>query len=299
MPHLVPHAARVPVVLALLTSGAYATDFRAIGDIRRGLFPPLLLDSYSVQGALGAGGGIFHDEFGPGQASWHANMNSLADIGGLRAHAFASIIRPSDAPVPFGGEYNAGGYAIADFTDFFIPGTPGTTVPGSVRLHVHGSLAEGTSAGTDGRHLSVNTSVQLTINAPGASDGGFITHNVDNGTPNPPIESGLLVGFDGDDTVVTRIFNLPVNEPFNLSLILSAVTNLNYNSNEPTFSMQGNVDFGSTVTFATDGPAFLLPDGFTINSASAGIVDGFYVVPAPGGAVLLGLGALGAARRRR
>lgn len=286
------------VAVLSFAAWAQATDFLAVGDIRRGLPPLAVLDEYEVTGFLQAGGGAFHDEFGPGETSWHAQADSLADIGGVRAHTYASIIRPSDAFVPAGGQYNAGVYAVANFTDFFIEGTPGTTTPGRVRLHVHGSMGNGTSAGTQGRSLTANTTVGLTVNVPGASDGGSMTLSTTNGTPTL-FESGMLTGFDGDETLVTVLFNLPVGEAFTLSLILSAVTNLNYNSDEPTFSMQGNVEFQNTVTFATDGPAFELPAGFTINAPSAGIVDNRYVVPGPGALGLLGAGALAAAGRRR
>jgi hypothetical protein len=68
-------------------------------------------------------------------------------------------------------------------------------------------------------------------------------------------------------------------------------------------------DFGSALNFPTDGPVFDLPDGFSVNSVDAEVVDNLFVgtppifVPEPNAALMMAVGAgvltlLQRARRR-
>lgn len=86
-----------------------------------------------------------------------------------------------------------------------------------------------------------------------------------------------------------RLF--PVNTPFSIGLILEAAANA-------TPGTSAYAAFLHTLSFATDGPVFDLPAGFTVNSVDGGIVDNRFFpspVPLPGTLLLLSAGLAGLA----
>lgn len=252
----------------------HASEFFVFGNITRQIpRDPIILDSYELIAGLSAGHRINHDQFEPGEPSWHAQADSLADSGGVRAHAFVSLFKPSTRPIEPGGTYSASAFARATFNDFVIDG-PGNSVVAPIRFRVTGSLSAGASAATENRRNTAtsNALVSFRINN-GASNGGTIGQFVDNGVSSPLTTTGLLTGFDGDDILTIPDLLLPVGSLFSVSMELTVQTILSYNSFEPTFTSSANVAFDHTVTFATDGAIFGLPEGYTVNSVSARIVD--------------------------
>ena len=111
-----------------------------------------------------------------------------------------------------------------------------------------------------------------------------------------------FTGFGSSGNVQTSVWPLPVGTGFTLTLVLqssAAVEAL------PSDCYLTNVlsDFGDTLSFATD-PVFGLPDGYSSNSADAGILGNLYATPVPEPAcgALAALGLLivaGRASRRR
>jgi len=261
---------------------------------------PFVLDSYALTAGLQAGKIINHDEFGPDQPSLHAQANSLADRGGARAHAFVSIIKPSDTNIFPGGAYAAGAFARATFPDFIIDG-PTSTVVTPMHFHVTGEQTVGSSAGTNGRSNNATSSVQLSLsvfegNTSFGSLGGFNTIQVVNGTPAPLFGAGIMLGFDGDEIFTIPDMVLPVGTPFTVEIELQASSVLDYNSTEPAFTAVSNTAFDSTAAFVNDRPIFGLPAGYSANSISAGVVNNRLApVPLPPALWLLASGMLVAA----
>lgn len=104
-------------------------------------------------------------------------------------------------------------------------------------------------------------------------------------------------------------FEARVGEAFSLSL--SAKTEVGtkggpsgpgsgYNTATASAVMAFSLDAASETSFVPGRTAFVLPDGFTANSADFGIVDNqLAAVPAPGALALLGFAGLSVRRRRR
>ena len=92
---------------------------------------------------------------------------------------------------------------------------------------------------------------------------------------------------------------VPVGSSFNVSLQLNVSATAYYSvtgSSGPgpyTLDLFSLSDFSNTLKFSTVGPVFNLPEGYTINSPSAGIVDNHFVVPEPSTITLAALGLLG------
>jgi hypothetical protein len=83
----------------------------------------------------------------------------------------------------------------------------------------------------------------------------------------------------------TPVMTVPVNEPFALRLFLGtsagAVAELNIFNSITVLQLDTIFDFSHTLTFATNGPVFNLPEGYTVNSDSGGIIDNRWVIPEP------------------
>ena len=205
---------------------------------------------------------------------------------------------------------NGNGAAIARasvvFSDVIISGV-GDVVSTSINLHLTGSLgasagvnsAAGAALGVIGDWFDggVNPCVS---NEPARGDCGGLV----NGVPAFPElnTTGILqsvvgspAGLTIDGDFSSPVHSLPVNVSFTLSLTMVVVANAFQNSSS-------FADFFHTLTFSTDGPVFTLPDGYTVNSIDAGIVNNQFTtpVPLPGslGAMGIAIVVLSAVRRR-
>jgi hypothetical protein len=105
--------------------------------------------------------------------------------------------------------------------------------------------------------------------------------------------SGTTLTVDGADNFFSKWITVPVNTP--VVLDLSMRSRAFSWSGAPAFS-----NFGSTMNFPFDQPVFLLPEGYTVNSASANIANNQYAVPEPtAGLLVLVVGSFAAIQRRR
>lgn len=297
--------ALVTIVINAAVATVNASEFNVSGGISQG-FPgnSTVLDEYERAAAFQAGGGVSYDLFGDGNASIHAQADSLADMGGLRAHSFASISKLSDQFI-FGGQIFATSFARAVFTDFFIEGDGASTVTVPVNFFFSGEQSVGASAALGGGINQADSSVQVFFRFTSNSmsqqtGGGFHTIQTRNGELQPPFEDGILTGFNGEETLTLPAIVLPVGSFFTVELQLSTFTRLIYDSTEPTFTSGANAAFDHTLRFA-DGPVFGLPEGFTVSSVSAGIVDNHFApVPLPAAFWLFApaIAGLGVQRRK-
>jgi hypothetical protein len=106
--------------------------------------------------------------------------------------------------------------------------------------------------------------------------------------------TGLLA--EGD-LLTTPVFAVGVGTPFSLHVTLSvsagASTNITHGNADAAAS------FGHTLRFASGRPVFDLPEGYTVDAPSAGIVDNTFVVPEPStlALTLVGCALLASLRR--
>ncbi|HZW05990.1 MAG TPA: GC-type dockerin domain-anchored protein [Phycisphaerales bacterium] len=74
---------------------------------------------------------------------------------------------------------------------------------------------------------------------------------------------------------------VPVSTPFTIEMILQVNAQVQV-PHGASISTSTTTDFGHTASFATSGPAFNLPPGYTANSAQAGVVNNSFALPPTG-----------------
>ncbi|MBX7165540.1 MAG: PEP-CTERM sorting domain-containing protein [Pirellulales bacterium] len=235
--------------------------------------------------------------------------SSEASIFGLKSSSYARAVNESNFPLNFDFTFSNSTNAIAVWSDFIVTGPAGpSTVPISVNALIDGSILASMGSGSSPTSR-LGGSVEFYIES--GLSGGFWnnsfggTYGLSITPSGGPVydRTGLLANFDGSTVVTTGVFNVPVNTPFAIRFGMNTTTVLRteYGS---VFSMEVGVDFSHTAKFVTDGPAFNLPAGYTINSVDAGIVNNAYVaVPEPSTLWLSAFGVgtifIGAIARRR
>jgi hypothetical protein len=290
----------------LAASSAQALEFRANGGITMttsGVFSPI--DSYDISGFFQAAGGVTYDDApGPPSRSLHAQANSSADVVGLRAHAFAQVLKNDPQGGAFNSRLNAGSAAFAVYDDILITGGSGL-VSTSLNLLLEGSLLAGgfnTPLNSTQAHVSVQLAVLVDTGSGFTNIGGgsYSLTSTDGGAP-VVLASGMLSGWSPlAGTVTTPQFTVTSDEVFRVEIQLQAAASVE-GWYEESFILDANADFGNTLSFVTDGPVFNLGAGLTANSAEAGIEDNrFVAAPEPAGlAVLLPAFLLAGLRARK
>ena len=239
---------------------------------------PVPLQSYSLDLGIEAGDGVNYDNFGPTIPDQHAQANSQADGLGLHAHAFAQLITP---PLGFNNEYglSANANAWTTFVDVRMKGPVGGIVSTALNLHLEGSHLAGAAHDPGFGLTFADSVVSIQVSIDGLGIGGG-THAIDviSGSAPQVSASGMLANWDAAGNIVTPAFNVHVGVPFQVQLQLSTVAHVDgFPFNFAGLSAEANTDFSHTLSFALTGPVFNVPDGYTVDSAEAGIVNNSFV----------------------
>lgn len=209
------------------------------------------------------------------------------------------------------GDGNPGKYymhsessVVATWNDIVVSGPTGASmVPISANLLVHGSYLMGSSNVVDphnvGWSMASAASFNVMINGTPAISGNWTQASVHGSAPFNTLGNGVFQDFNGIFQGATDVVMVPANTPFSISMFLLVYSEINLPAGA-SISLFASTDFAHTASFATSGQAFNVPDGYTVNSAEAGVTDnGFTLVPAPGVIGLLGIAGVAVVPRRR
>ena len=164
-----------------------------------------------------------------------------------------------------------------DRTDIIL--LPNETIDVFINLSLDGLINVSSTSGA-----VASGSIAILVNS--SSVGSYLrSHYIDSGGTVTVTEegTGVLDSAAGNQVGLGfgHLLTVPVNTPVNVQL--RAIANALVNG-DPGASF-ADVDFFNTLAFDPNQP-FTLPDGFTVNSASAGIVDN-QVVPEPASCLLI------------
>jgi hypothetical protein len=240
-----------------------------------------------------------------------AESSANVRLGSIGGSAGADLQSTHTGTLTFLADNLAGGTAsmfgefrVDDLVVSPLAGGGASTVFVLLNMDLTGSLGAGgsmNSPGFDwpagaGGTASINVSV-TTQALTGQTFSGTRSYSNNNRNEESFGSTGLLAG---GDELATSPFEVQVGVPFTvmLSMGLSAGASTNITHG----NAFANASFSNTLSFPTGRPVFTLPDGYTVNSASAGIVNnrfGSLQVPEPSTLALLLIGSILLARARR
>ncbi len=214
-----------------------------------------------------------------GFASASAGPGSVAVVSNSKASGIA----------PTGENTTGQGYNNADFTvtDLIFTG-PNSTVDTSLKLFWSGLMGysvESLNANTytnSNTTLDISGSIRRPAGATFLSFSGYlgVSKWQDGLDPQETSsgDSGILTGaYPPSGPLVTAQFNVPTGEYLTFRLSIATFSSTLLWSTSPPAASEGSAtskaDFGSTIHLPTSGPVFDLPDGYSVNSVEANIVD--------------------------
>ena len=234
---------------------------------------------------------------------WSIEDLARAGPGSLvvRTYGITYFIQPIFIPLDFGSVASAGASFAID--DLMITG-PGTSLSGTMHLQLDGAIGAnagifGTPSGYTSSQASISFSGSMTgvgFNESFAGSAAVSANSVDGILP--WTTSGLLTDYRGGPIAIdVPLTNAPVGTPISMSLNLFSLASARIaNSGVPNYRAwsEGISSFEGGLSFVGGGHSvFTLPDGFTVDSVGAGIIDNIHVVPLPAAAWLLGAALLG------
>lgn len=236
-------------------------------------------------------GGSAHLTARAGQGTLGAkalNANFATELTTTASMEFHDLIftGPGDGPIATSFQFALDGSMVLSRPGgIFFAASGGTvTVFGLLNgQNLNGVPVSGGAAAAGGVHVSFDQNAHPTVGSNGLLSGFGETEIVQN----------QLV-FTGSDVLQSIPILVPLDQPVSLYLALRLRAALAGNG-------RSELDFSNSLTFPTTGPVFALPEGYTVHSASAGIVDNVWIgaIPEPSSVLLLGAGALGLAARLR
>jgi hypothetical protein len=256
--------------------------------------------------------------------------------GGSLFGAAAAISRPGELHLFALAEFQTFGagqafgtmraVAQASFSVFDVVFSgPAPFVEGTLPILIDGAFAVdatyNTSEDRAGAGLSQATS-RLTLSTdfttvPGNGANGRVTVDrrvtSDRSVVETLGQTGLLEEYDGGESLVFLPFRLPVGRPLTLTVNAELDASVTASHFGEFFAGLGSaaLAFANTISFVSEGPIFLLPEGFSVDSADALIEDNRWLgaaapaeVPEPSAlwlalAVLMGVRFAARSRHRR
>ena len=233
----------------------------------------------------------------PNTQGFAGTATAFAGRGEIRTTAQATTA--GALPSPFINSLGEGHFVIP----ITIGGPPGASGTGSLRLSLNGVF---------NAPLGGISDVAIFGGGPGQLADFFFGNaklNCINGTTcfSPslgfPLSDGILTGYTGGPVVLTVPLGREITPgTYDLSVRFGGSAQAGVNL---ALAGTGFSDFGSTLSFATSGPVFLLPEGFTADSPEGGIFNNLFVgdgaqtpTPEPATILLLGTTAAGLALHR-
>jgi hypothetical protein len=212
-----------------------------------------------------------------------ANVSARAAhgvIGGAIAGNF--ITAPGGGTLPFHPTVRAS--AFGDIT--FQGSTP--TLQTSLNMFIHGGMSLDAFPASSFRYAAGQVSFRVEINGLATDFDSILDANVNSPTTFNQFSNLVIPPSLGNDFTVngigtTGLIAVPVGVPIRISLSLYLA--FNFGAGAPAGIASFNGNFADTMSFATSGPVFNLPEGYTVNGF--GIVDNHFSVPEPSGAILL------------
>jgi len=232
--------------------------------------------------------------------------SAKAGPGVLGARAVVDLYFPEAFPFFSSWVGNVSSSARFIVDDLVLSG-PAGTVSGTLQLHLSGGASANAvllGATSSAGRASASVSIGGAISGPSFNSSFLGSMSVVDDTSGGPqtTTSGILAS--GPGLISIPLNNVPVGVPLMLDLHLSthahAIVFGTGFSGWDNVAATGYSSFFDTLTFNTNGPVFLLPDGYTADSLSAEIHDNVFV-PEASSFTLLSLGGatlLCIARRR-
>jgi hypothetical protein len=161
--------------------------------------------------------------------------------------------------------------------DIRVTGPAGPTmVPVSVNLVLHGSFAFQVSTVVDpfnvGWQQYSSASLSLRINDAFGASGNWGVRSDNGGPIITPLHDGVFENFNGTFEGATETVMVPVNTAFPIQMELQTRASIAMPQGGSIY-ITANTDFAHTASFATSGPAFNVPAGYTVNSLEAGVTN--------------------------
>jgi len=214
-----------------------------------------------------------------GFASAAAGPGSVAVVSNSKASGYA----------PSGQDTTGIGYNTAYFTvtDLIFTG-PDRTVTTSLKLFWSGLMDHSVESLNANSYTNSNTTLDITgyIRRPAGTTflslAGYLSASKWQYGLDPQItdvsDSGILAGaYPPSGPLVTAQFDVPTGEHLTFKLSIATFSGTALLSTSVPAAAEGSAtskaDFGGTVHLPASGPVFDLPEGFSVNSVEANIVD--------------------------